>query len=76
MITKYEHHGKTVSVQEHLKGKHREHCLCYQNCKFFHPEDQTINCVIASSLFEVCRAFAVTTPVWECKEYEPRTVSG
>jgi hypothetical protein len=37
MITKYEHFGNIVSVQRHLKGKHRDHCLCFQKCKFFKP---------------------------------------
>jgi len=39
-IIKYIHHGETVSVEKHLKGKHREHCLCWQNCKNFKPEDK------------------------------------
>ena len=28
-IVKYKHHGVNVSVREDLKGKHREHCLCW-----------------------------------------------
>ena len=34
-IERYEHHGTDVAVQSELKGKHREHCLCYQDCDRF-----------------------------------------
>jgi len=71
MITNYEHHGKQVSVQDHLKGKHREHCLCWKGCKFFEPNPNGgINCSIAQELFEFDCKHGVTTPVWECEKYE------
>lgn len=69
MIKKYKHHGELVSVQDHLKGKHREHCLCFQNCKYFIPEDRGKNCDIANNLFQFDITNNVTTPVWECKKY-------
>jgi hypothetical protein len=69
-IIKYEHHGKNVSVQEHLKGKHREHCLCYYNCIFFKPEDRENNCSIANKLYQFDVDNNVTTPVWECEKYK------
>ena len=64
----YEHHGKMVSVREDLKGKHREHCLCYK-CKWFKPKDIEKNCPIANKLYEFNCQYGVTTPVWECKTF-------
>lgn len=69
-IVKYEHHGETVSVQEHLQGKHREHCLCYLNCKHFTPTNRETNCPIANAAFKVCVDFNVVSPIWECPKYE------
>ena len=67
-IEQYEHHGATVSVQSELKGKHREHCLCYQGCAKFKPGTAD-NCHIAKALYANCVALNVVTPVWECPEY-------
>lgn len=64
-IVQYEHHGTRVSVRQDLKGKHREHCLCYQ-CENFKPEDRENNCKVANLLFAFCQALGMTTPVWEC----------
>lgn len=70
-IEKYEHHGQLVTVRSDLKGKHREYCLCFRDCKYFHPS--TIeNCPIASALFTICCQHNVVTPVWECKLYEEK----
>lgn len=68
-IVKYEHHGKAMSVREDLKGKHREHCLCY-SCGKFHPEDRTNNCPKAQRLYDLCVTEDVVTPVWECAAYK------
>jgi hypothetical protein len=62
-------HGKELSVQEHLNGRHREHCLCWQNCKYFKP-DTPENCDVAQKLYEFDKENGVTTPVWECVKYE------
>ena len=70
MIIKYEHYGKLVSVQEHLRGTHRDHCLCFQECKFFKPETREGNCEIANANFKTCVDFGVTLPVFECPKYE------
>jgi len=67
-IVEYEHHGKTVKVQAKLKGKHREHCLCWQGCKKFDPSGKN-NCPRAAQLYAFCRNFNMVTPVWECAEY-------
>jgi hypothetical protein len=69
MIEVYEHHGKLVSVQSNLKGRHAEHCLCWQNCEFFKPNDRKNNCEIANVMFAIDCAFDIVTPVWECHKY-------
>jgi len=68
---KYKHHGIDVSVREDLKGKHREHCLCW-NCAKFKPEDREANCQIANLLYKFDILHNVTTPVWECKKFKER----
>lgn len=65
---KYEHHGVTVSVISELKGKHRQHCLCY-SCAHFRP-GQLNNCPIAQTVFETCKMYDLVTPVYECHEYK------
>ena len=69
-VEKYNHHGNEVSVQTHLKGKHRDHCLCWQNCKHFTPDDCESNCEIANANFANCVKFKTVQPVWECPKYE------
>ncbi len=69
-VIRSEHHGVDVAVQEHLKGKHREHCLCFQNCALFTPDDRENNCPLANVLYTICCNFGVTTPVWECSKYQ------
>jgi len=82
-IIKYRHHrDEEVSVQEHLKGKHRDHCLCWQNCKHFKPEPskgetakaevEKGNCPLAQKLYEICVTYNIVIPVWECPRYEKR----
>jgi len=67
-IEKYAHHGTEVSVQSDLKGKHREHCLCFQGCVNFKPGSPD-NCKIAAAVFKNCVEFNIVTPVWECPEF-------
>lgn len=63
-IIEYKHHGKLVKVDENLKGKHREHCLCFR-CRLFAP-GQGHNCGVAELLYQFCKEYSVTTPVFEC----------
>lgn len=64
----YKHHGEApVWVRSDLKGKHREHCLCY-SCKRFHPGSPG-NCPIARGLYENCVTNDLVTPVWECPKF-------
>lgn len=65
---KYEHHGEEVWVRADLKGKHREHCLCYQ-CARFYPGSHH-NCWMAQELYELDQCADMVTPVWECAEFE------
>lgn len=69
-IIKVEHHGATVSVQEHLNGKHREHCLCWLGCMHFHPESREDNCKIANAVYQNCVDYHIVAPIWECSYYE------
>lgn len=68
-IIKYIHHGTEVSVQSHLQGTHKEHCLCYCDCKHFKPNTE-MNCEIAQANFELCLKYDIVTPVFECPKYE------
>jgi hypothetical protein len=65
---RYEHHGKMVTVREDLKGKHREHCLCW-TCPLFKPENRENSCPRANLLYALDVALGMTTPVWECPDY-------
>lgn len=51
-----------------LKGKHRDHCLCY-HCNKFKP-CKTDNCKIAEEIFKNCIKFDLVTPVYECPEFK------
>ena len=63
----YEHYGNTVWVEEKLKGKHRDHCLCF-SCERFKP-NQPKNCEIAQGNYEYCVKHNLTLPVWECPKF-------
>ena len=70
-IVRYMHHGRPVCAQEDLIGKHREYCLCFQGCTFFHP-GRPKNCPIAQKLFEFDVKYGCVTPMWECPVYEAK----
>ena len=74
-VVKYKHHGHVVFVRRDLKGKHREHCLCF-NCAAFNPGLPEKNCPTANLLYAVCIALNVTTPVWECPHYISTLIGG
>jgi len=67
----YEHHGVVVSVIKEVKGKHREHCLCF-SCDKFHPGLPERNCPIANLNYAVCLAHNVVLPVYECPLFVER----
>ena len=71
MIEKYTHHGKEVSVRSDLKGKHREYCLCFK-CEKLDIVNRGKNCKIADVIYFHCQMFNVTTPVFECGEFQKR----
>ena len=64
-IVGYLHHGKSVYVDEELKGRHREHCLCFR-CQCFKPENREENCRLAELNFANCRLNNMVLPVYEC----------
>lgn len=66
----YEHHGRMVWVQSDLKGKHRDHCLCW-NCDKLKP-GQPDNCPIAQKLYAICVEHGTVNPVYECPEFQPK----
>jgi hypothetical protein len=70
-IVKYTHNGRDVFVDEALKGRHRDHCLCYQ-CAKFHPNDSERNCRIANALYELCVNQHLTAPVYECAIFKQK----
>jgi len=67
-IVTYVHHGDIVSVREDLKGRHREHCLCWR-CSNFTPDDRGNSCPIANTLYALDVLAGITTPVWECPKF-------
>lgn len=67
-VDKYEHHSVEVTVLSEIKGQHRQHCLCYNGCKFFKPGTSE-NCEIAKATFKNCVTFNIVTPVYECPKY-------
>lgn len=58
-----------VWVNSELKGKHREHCLCW-SCKRLDVCNPSRNCRIAQKLFEICKEFNLVTPVYECPAFD------
>jgi hypothetical protein len=67
----YEHRSKQVAVRKDLRGQHRDYCLCYQ-CEKFYPQYREGNCGIANELYLLNCKCGITTPVWECQEFEPK----
>ena len=57
-----------VWVDAELKGKHRDHCLCF-SCNRFSPDDREKNCPRANLLYSFCVLMDMTTPVYECPEF-------
>lgn len=68
---RYNHHGHEVWVKKDLKGKHREHCLCWE-CERFKPDEREKSCVIANLVYALCVAEGLVLPVWECGFFFPR----
>lgn len=65
----YLHHGVLVWVDEELRGKNREHCLCF-TCESFKPGAPEGNCPIANLNYAVCLAHNMVLPVYECPVYK------
>lgn len=75
LYEQYEHYDRIVWVRSDLKGKHREHCLCW-NCKHFAwsnlrtPSSREENCKIANVVYSLCVRENLVLPVWECPDFE------
>ena len=69
MIEQYEHYGKKVFVQQDLKGKHRDYCLCFK-CKKLDVEDIDKNCPIAKKIFSICIDEHLVLVIWECPQFD------
>ncbi len=74
-IVGYVHHGAYVFVDEDLKGKHREHCLCWR-CGQFLPDDHKLNCKLANLNFANCELNNMVLPVYECPDFELSKLEG
>jgi hypothetical protein len=70
-IIQYEHHGRTVWVDEDRIGLHRQVCLCLK-CANFKPGLPEENCPIANLVFAACLAHGLVTPVLECPEFSEK----
>jgi len=68
-IIKYKHYERKVFVDEDLRGKHREHCLCWR-CEYFEPNSRIENCPIANLNFALDVLTGIVTPVWECPNFK------
>jgi len=69
-VSRYSHYGNEVFVFEADKGRHREHCLCWQCGRFYpEPEDMSKNCPIARMLYNLNVLLKLVTPVWECPDW-------
>ena len=81
MYEQYTHHGRRVWVRKDLRGKHRDHCLCWQ-CKKFTIRDLLIagetptdrerddSCPIANMLYRIAFRENLVIPVYECPDFE------
>jgi len=63
----YRHHDASVWVRQDLKGRHREHCLCYE-CSKFKPGKQD-HCRRAIDNYDWCVKYDMVSPVWECPSF-------
>lgn len=66
VFEKYVHHEVEVSVRSDLKGKHREHCLCYSCDRYVNGE---FVCPIAKKVYKTCKEYNLVSPVWECPSF-------
>ncbi len=64
----YEHHHRAMWVRQDLRGRHREHCLCYR-CESFTPENREQNCPIANEVYRLCCEAGLVLAVWECEHF-------
>ena len=66
-IVRYYHHGCEVAVDEDLRGKHREHCLCFR-CMNFNP-GTSASCDLSEQNYRACKINRMVMPVYECPKF-------
>ena len=49
-------------VRSDLKGKHRDHCLCW-SCERY-------PCQTSKDTYANCKKHKIVTPVWECEYFK------
>lgn len=54
---------------EKFDGKHKDICICYQNCKHFKPRNEEENCAIAQIAFGASKVVGIVL-VHSCNSYE------
>ena len=74
MFEQYKHFGKMIWCFSHLKGKHKEHCLCH-SCKKLNTEDRDKNCWKANIIYSIDCGLTMVTPVFECLDFEEKNVN-
>lgn len=65
----YQHHGVNVFVRKDLKGRHRDHCLCF-SCEKLGSGGGKSGCEIANHVYANCVKFNLVTPVFECPRFK------
>ena len=70
-IVWYEHYGRKVAVDEELRGKHKEYCLCFR-CEKFIPNNRERHCKLADLNYANCRLNNMVLPVWECPKFKEK----
>lgn len=72
IVEYYKHHGeKSVAVFSEVKGKHREHCLCYE-CEKMKKGGAEGQCEIAQAVYDNCVKYDLVSPVYECPEFKEK----
>ena len=58
-------------VRKDLKGRQKEHCMCW-NCRKFMPETDHKGCSIIREVLKLASINNIVLPVWECAVFDER----
>jgi len=67
-VVQYNHKGKDVFVVDRFRGRHKNICLCHQDCGRFVPEAPEKHCGIALQAYKLSRYVGLVL-VMECNQY-------